>query len=183
LSLSAAVVEISKAGLYRLDAGSHELRVYGGAALVTCGDKKVTTKSGRMAHLDGKLASSKFNANDTDSLHKWAAKRSFDLFTATYSTRKQIHWTPVSLGWLHNSNFRMRFHSQLAFDELTRDRQHQEDLERMQVSQSLERIEQAEQAAQAARIEQEMRAAQEAQAAQQQGSAEPAPAPSPQPAK
>lgn len=162
LRFSTGIVEIRKAGLYRLDAGSGEFRVYGGAALVTIGNRQKTIKTGRMVHLDGDFASPKFNANDADSLHQWAAQRSFNLFIASSESRKQLHWNPISLGWLRNSNYRMRFFSQLAFDELTRERRDQEKLEQMQASQASAR-----EAAQAtAGWEATTQAAQQAQALQ-----------------
>ncbi len=77
--LSTGFVEIKKAGLYRLDAASSELRVYGGEAVVANGKRKATIKSERMVRLDGDPASAKFDANATDALHKWAAQRSWDL--------------------------------------------------------------------------------------------------------
>ena len=94
LSLSTGVVEINKKGLYRIDAGSSELRVYGGEVEVTCGNRKAIIRSGRMTRLDGNPKSSKFDVNVADSMHQWAGKRSFDLFIATTGTRKQPHWQP-----------------------------------------------------------------------------------------
>jgi hypothetical protein len=76
-----------------------------------------------MIHLDGDLASAKFDAGVADSLHKWAARRSFDLFDATKSSRKQRHWQPISMGWAHNSGYRMRFRSQRLFEEWAMNRQ------------------------------------------------------------
>jgi hypothetical protein len=109
--LSTGYVEINKAGLYRLDAGSGELRVYGGAAVVANGNRKATIKRERMVRLDGDPASEKFDANAADALHEWAAQRSFDLFLANLGNDGQVHWKPVSLGWLRNFNYRMSFYS------------------------------------------------------------------------
>jgi hypothetical protein len=109
--LSTGFVEIIKAGLYRLDAGLGELRVYGGAAVVANGNRKTTIKSERMVRLDGAPASDKFDANAADALHEWAAQRSFDLFLANLSTGGQVHWKLISQGWLRNFNYRMSFYS------------------------------------------------------------------------
>jgi hypothetical protein len=111
MNLSTGFVEIKKAGLYRLDAGSSELRVYGGAAAVANGNRKATIKSERMVRLDGDPASENFDPNVVDALHEWAAQRSFDLFLANFSNGGQVHWKPVSLGWLRNFNYRMSFYS------------------------------------------------------------------------
>jgi hypothetical protein len=111
VQVSDSIVEITKAGLYRLDAGSGELQVYGGTARITCGKKEVTIKSGKKARLNGNFAAAEFDAKAFDSLHQWAARRSFDLFNATACTRTQNHWRPVSLGWAFNGNYRMRFRS------------------------------------------------------------------------
>jgi hypothetical protein len=117
LSLSTAVVEINKKGLYRIDASSSELRVYGGEAVVTYANRKAIIKGGRMTRLDSNPKSFKFDINVADSMHQWAGKRSFDLFIATGSTRKQPHWQLVGLGLLSNSNYHMRFYSELYINE------------------------------------------------------------------
>ncbi len=185
--VSTSAVEISKVGLYRLDAGSSELRVYGGTAQVTIGNRRVTIKSGRMVRLEGSLASSKFDANAADSLHKWAARRSFNLFLATADTRKQMmNWKPISLGWLRNSNYRMRFYSELAFNEWSRQEDHLEQsrIEALKRAESDERQRQEEdlraklEALAAAKAEAERAAAAKAQ----QGTGQ-APSPSPEPPK
>ncbi len=90
--LSTGFVEIRKAGLYRLDADSGELRVYGGAAVVANGNRKATIKSERMVRLDGDPASEKFDPNSVDALHEWAAQRSFDLFLANLGNSSLANW-------------------------------------------------------------------------------------------
>ena len=136
--LSTGSVEIKKAGLYRLDAGSGELRVYGGAAVVANGNRKATIISERMARLEGVPASEKFNANAADALHEWAAKRSFDLFLAnlsTVSTGGQVHWKLISQGWLRNFNYRMNFYSDQFIPWMT-DQRNQELAEERQQRQA-----------------------------------------------
>jgi hypothetical protein len=117
LSLSTTVVEINKKGLYRIDAGSSELRVYGGEAVVICANRKANIKSGGMTRLDGNPNSSKFDANVADSMHQWAGKRSFDLFIASTSTRRQSHWQPDASGWLCNSDYHLRLYSESYYAE------------------------------------------------------------------
>jgi hypothetical protein len=126
------IVEIKKAGLYRLDVGSGELRIYGGEALIAKGDRKVTVKTGRKVRLETDLRLMEFDVNASDSLHEWAAQRSFNLFIATADTRRQLHWKPISLGWLMNFDFRKRFYSELFFDHWSDPywMQHEEEKER-----------------------------------------------------
>ena len=112
------VVEIKKPGLYRLDASSGELRAYGGEVLVATGSRQIIIKRNKMVGLNGEQAATKFNGNIMDSFHRWAARRSFDLFNATTETRRQLHWQHTGLGWLYNSNFRMKFFSLQYLKEL-----------------------------------------------------------------
>ena len=79
-----------------------------------------------MVRLDGDLAPDKFAVDAADSLHEWAARRSFDLFNISSNPRTQTHWTPIAAGWLRNFNYRMSFYSPLAYDEWTKAKQYQE---------------------------------------------------------
>jgi hypothetical protein len=115
------VVEINKAGLYRLDASSGELRTYGGEVSVVSGNRQLTIKRNKMVGLNGEFAATKFNGNIADPLLRWAARRSFDLFNATMETRKQLHWQHTALGWMCNSNFRMKFFSKQYLADLRND--------------------------------------------------------------
>jgi hypothetical protein len=114
---STGLVEIREAGLYRFDAGSGELRVYGGSALVSNGQMKAKAKSGRKIRMNTTLASAGFNVESVDELHQWAAKRSFDLFIVSPDSRKQRHWEPVAMGWLFNFNYRARFFSEIYHEQ------------------------------------------------------------------
>jgi hypothetical protein len=114
ISLAESVIEIGKPGLYRLNSDPRELRVFGGSAIATNGNKKYSVKRDKMIYLDKNAPLVKFNANESDSLHEWAAKRSYDLFIA--EPTGQTHWTPVALGWIANINFHIRFRSQRYFD-------------------------------------------------------------------
>jgi hypothetical protein len=112
LHYSKSVTEIRKAGLYRLDADSGVFRVYGGEAQATNEKGKITVKAGRMVHLDGRLVLSKFNTDIADSLHKWAARRSFDLVVADQNVLgKQTRWRLTASGWLNHPDYRATFYS------------------------------------------------------------------------
>jgi hypothetical protein len=185
-----SVIEVKKPGLYRLDAASGELRVYGGAVLVESRNKKTTIKMGRMVRLDRDLVPKKFDVDAADSLHEWAGRRSFDLFVVSSNARTQMHWTPMSSGWLRKSNYRMSFYSQLAYDELTGDQRHREVFENQPAEAERRMAEEesrAEQARIAAALEQAAAQAAAAQAAAAQAAAQTgesqAQTPSPEPGK
>jgi hypothetical protein len=111
------IVEIREAGLYRFDAGSGEFWVYGGSALVSNGQRKSKIKSGRKVRMDGTLTSAELDTNATDDLHKWAAQRSFDLFNVSPTSRMQRHWEPISMGWMINYNYHIRFFSPIYYEQ------------------------------------------------------------------
>ena len=117
IRLGDADVEIRKKGLYRFDAGSGEVRVYGGAALVSRANEKATIKGGRMVSLNAGLAVKKFDRKKSDVLHQWSARRSFDLFQTNTGMRIQNHWQRLSLGWAVNANYRIRFFSERLLRE------------------------------------------------------------------
>ncbi len=102
---------IKKEGLYRFDADPAELRVYGGTAAIAGLKSEKIVKKGEKIRLGTDSGTARFDVKVADSLHQWAARRSFDLFNATASSRTQNHWRSVSLGWAYNANYRMRFHS------------------------------------------------------------------------
>jgi hypothetical protein len=163
--LSTGLVEIKKSGLYRLDAGSGELRVYGGTAVVANGNRKTIIKSERMFSLNGDPASATFDANAADGLHHWAAQRSFDLFLANLSTAGQVHWKPISLGWLRNFNYRMSFYSDLFSIQWRIDQRNQELAAERQRAAWAAQQEQQRQAAQQEQIRRAVEAAQDAERA------------------
>jgi hypothetical protein len=104
--------EIRKAGLYRFNYPPGEICVHGGEVLMAVGENNILIKSGKKFRVNIDQKPVKFNRNIRDSLHQWAARRSFDLFIASSDTKKQIHWIDTALGWLCNSNYQMRFQSQ-----------------------------------------------------------------------
>lgn len=135
---SAGLVEIREAGLYRIDAGSGELRVYGGAALVSSGHRKSIIKNGRMVRMNGALASARFNADEAGEFHRWAALRSFRLFLVSPDSRMQRHWAPISMGWVKNYSYRIRFFSALYFEQWRAARELQLVLSNLALKQAIE---------------------------------------------
>src|SRR5215471_4688882 len=105
-------------GLYRFQADSRELRVFGGTAEVTAGDQKLEAGRGRMVRLGSPPSSSKFNTKETDAFHDWAARRSFLLYSSSAKARRQItNWEITASGWSWNRDFNMRLFSPIVAQE------------------------------------------------------------------
>jgi hypothetical protein len=117
INFSSGVIEIQRSGLYRLDSGSRELQVNSGKAFVEYGHRKVKVSAKKKICWNRDLAPDRFDVNLADSLHMWAAQRSFINFIATENTRQQSHWILIAPGWLLNTNFQMRFYSELFYDK------------------------------------------------------------------
>jgi hypothetical protein len=119
VDLAKTSTEFTRPGLYRFGISPNEtgqntstnaLRVYGGEALVRSGPSSVTVKRGMAVQLDGDLTVFRFNRKQTDLLHAWAARRSFELFmTDPDARRKQNHWEPAGQGYVENKNFGVQF--------------------------------------------------------------------------
>ncbi|MBZ5632835.1 MAG: FecR family protein [Acidobacteriia bacterium] len=114
VGLAETSTELGRAGLYRFgisqnDTAKNTLRVYGGEALVRSGISSVSVKRGMAINLAPGLDTTKFDRKQTDSLHAWAARRSFDLFMSDPEARqKQTHWQ-FSGGYAENKNFGVEF--------------------------------------------------------------------------
>jgi hypothetical protein len=76
-------------GLHRFEAGSNELRVFGGHAEVVAGDQTVEAGRGRVVHLGDSLSVSKFDPRRKDALNQWAARRSFLIFSSNLGGRSR----------------------------------------------------------------------------------------------
>jgi len=112
--------ELTRSGLYRFGIAQNEsqdsthdtpstLRVFGGEALVRCGANTADAKRGVAVQLDSALTVKKFDRKQTDFLHAWAARRSFDLFISDAEARqKQTHWQ-LGGGYAENKNFGVTF--------------------------------------------------------------------------
>lgn len=140
--LKGGEARIKKKGLYRFDAGSGEIRVYGGSALVSIANRKTTVKGGRTVSLETGLGIRKFDTKEVDPLHQWAAQRSFELYQAPSGNRVQTHWQRLTMGWAVNSNYRMRFFSERLLREW-RTRQHVPLEVRIAAEQAQKRVQEA----------------------------------------
>jgi hypothetical protein len=104
------VTEFTRTGLYRFGTTQKSLRVYSGEASVRSGSMNVIVKRGMAVHLDSALTVEKFDRKQTDALHAWAARRSFDLFMGDPEARqKQNHWQSVGAGYIENKSFGVEF--------------------------------------------------------------------------
>jgi hypothetical protein len=127
IELAETVTELTRPGLYRFGKAQNEthdsttpntLRVYGGEALVRSGTNMAVVKRGMAVDLptgpepnvSPGLTVRKFDRKPTDSLHAWAARRSFDLFISDPAAReKQNNWQFAGGGYLENKNFGVEF--------------------------------------------------------------------------
>ena len=74
----------------------------------------VVVKRGMAVNLDSVLTVEKFDRKQTDALHAWAARRSFDLFMSDPEARqKQNHWQSAGAGYMENKNFGVTFRAYL----------------------------------------------------------------------
>jgi len=113
--------DLHRWGLYRFDAEHGELRVFGGEAQVTAGERKAAVGRGWAVQLSGGLTTSKFDGKETDGLLQWAARRSFRLFVSNAEARRQrTDWEFTATGWLWNRNFQTRFFSGVGASEYRR---------------------------------------------------------------
>jgi len=114
IHLADTVTEFTRTGLYRFGMMQKTLRVYGGEASVrsgsTSGSTPALVKRGMAVNLDPALTVEKFDRKQTDALHAWAARRSFDLFMGDPEARqKQNHWQSAGTGYIENKNFGVEF--------------------------------------------------------------------------
>jgi hypothetical protein len=79
-------------GLHRFEAGSNELRVFGGHAEVFAADQTVEAGRGRVVHLGGTLSVSRFDPRRKDALHQW---RPADRFSSTVRTCQPARGRPT----------------------------------------------------------------------------------------
>jgi hypothetical protein len=108
--LADTVTEFTRTGLYRFGTTQKTLRVYAGEASVRSGSMTTLVKRGMAVNLDPALGVEKFDRKQTDALHAWAARRSFDLFMGDPEARqKQNHWQSAGTGYIENKNFGVEF--------------------------------------------------------------------------
>ncbi len=103
--------ELRHNGLYRFESAPARLQVYGGEIDVARGEAQVIVKRGQAVDLSA-LSLLPFDARAADSLHIWAAQRSFTLYNVSAENRqRQKHWKYIGDGWLWNRNYGAKYHS------------------------------------------------------------------------
>jgi hypothetical protein len=69
-------VDLTKKGLYRIDANPPKLRVFEGQARVSSGSESLTARKGHQIDLDAaKPADIKFDTKETDAFYRWSSRR------------------------------------------------------------------------------------------------------------
>jgi hypothetical protein len=119
IAVGETTIELIRPGLYRIEISQNAtqaspaqttLRVFGGEAMVRSGVNIADAKRGAAVNLNAGLAVSRFDRKQTDPLHAWAARRSFDLFMSDPEAReKQNHWQSAGSGYVENKNFGVVF--------------------------------------------------------------------------
>jgi hypothetical protein len=101
-------IEFPKRGLFRLEAQDvASIRVFDGQAIIA-GETPVTLKEGRFAELGAVAAVEKFDKDETDSFHRWAARRASYIAVANIWAAKTVHERNVGWrvsDWLYNPYF------------------------------------------------------------------------------
>jgi hypothetical protein len=109
------LTEFKRVGLYRFDLDTGTLRIFGGTADVRAGSRRVRIGRGKAVHLESSLSDSNFNRKQTDELHQWAARRSFDLFASSPEARRHLtNWETTPSGWSWNRDFEVRLFSPIV---------------------------------------------------------------------
>jgi hypothetical protein len=107
-----ATVTLRKTGVYRFDMAPARLRVYGGDASITLGDKTIAVGSGKTLTFEGESAGvlNKFDKEDTDPLDRWSRRRGQAIAMANVSAAKSLRDSGQSLyasTWRWNPYFGM----------------------------------------------------------------------------
>ncbi|HXN49939.1 MAG TPA: hypothetical protein VN893_25025 [Bryobacteraceae bacterium] len=85
LSMNGALFGLFNRGLYRLDSGPPQIRVYAGEARVTLRGQAQIVKRGRRLRLDRVAVAEKFNTKTGDDFFLWASQRAEYLAAANVS--------------------------------------------------------------------------------------------------
>lgn len=108
IQCGSARAELKKTGLYRFDADSMDLEVFAGEVEVVAEEQHVSVGRGRKVTLQGAIVVSPFARKSIDSLYKWAAMRSWEVFEANRASggvKKPTNWVYTALGWFWNPDY------------------------------------------------------------------------------
>jgi len=110
IRLGNTITAFTRMGVYRFDVDPGEVRVFGGEAEVSAGEKKVSLTKGKSVRCDSDLAPQRFNLKNTDSLHEWSARRSFVTFFTTPAGRLLMNWEIQANGAAFNRDFNRKYY-------------------------------------------------------------------------
>ncbi len=149
--------ELKSVGVYRFDVNSAVIHVYGGKVEVSSSGRKLEMGRGKAMNLAGTAYPVKFTPKDADPLYRWAAHRSFFLFTRNpEAMESQTHWRITASGWSKNKNFQISLFSPLVARVFAK-KQLEERAANAKVQQTLDYLRAAEQArARQTQIQQQM---------------------------
>lgn len=107
-----AQVEVKKAGVYRIDGDTGELKVYKGEAIVVRNGQTLTVKESHLAQLKGvTITAEKFDAKMGDAFYRWAARRAGSTSVANLAAAKSMYdngYSRQNYGqWAYNPYFGM----------------------------------------------------------------------------
>jgi hypothetical protein len=108
IAAGSATVEVTKAGLYRVDSDPALLRVYEGSAMVLTSGAPATVKEGRQTMLAGVVSPEKFNKEIGDPFHRWAGRRAGYIAMANIAAAKSLSEQNTDLhasSWYYNPYF------------------------------------------------------------------------------
>jgi hypothetical protein len=98
ITLADSVIDLNRAGLYRISATENRVRVYEGEVRVTAaGGTSLAVKEGREAELGSALVATKFDAKQGDAFYRWASRRAETIAMANLSAARssQDSWSTV----------------------------------------------------------------------------------------
>ena len=101
-------------GLYLFDADETNLRVFAGEAEVVTPENSVKAGKGKSVSLEHSAGISSFQRKTDDTLYKWSARRSFNLFMAGLASgtgKNDMNWVYTTLGYFWNPDYRTQFHA------------------------------------------------------------------------
>ena len=113
IQLGNTTTEFKHMGLYRFDVPPAEIRVYGGDAEVSAGEKTVDLTRGKSVLCDSDLLPRKFDLKTTDSLHEWSARRSLVTYLAT-PLHRTANWEILFNGSAYNRDFNKKYYLRFA---------------------------------------------------------------------
>jgi hypothetical protein len=110
VTMGDSVLDLTRAGLYRISAAENRVRVYDGEIRVTAaGGTSLTVKEGREAELTSALVATKFDAKQGDTFYRWASRRAETIALANLSAARSFEqggWSNIMTMQSGDGNWR-----------------------------------------------------------------------------